>query len=280
MKLGFHVSIAGGFRNVIGRAQQRQCETIQLFTRNPRAWKHKPLDTEDISIFKNDMKTSGIGPVFVHMPYLVNLATTDKTLGKRSLDSLITDLKRSAMIDAPFLIMHIGSAQNMNAGLKRMSHGINRALSRVSNNVTLLLENTTGSGAELGHTFEQLAAISDMVDAKERVGFCFDTCHVFAAGYDLRTTTAYQRTMKAFDRVLGLERLCVIHLNDAKKGLGSRVDRHEHIGKGTIGIDTFSFILNDPQLKGLPKIIETPKKKGPIDYDRMNLNRLRSLISS
>ena len=130
----------------------------------------------------------------------------------------------------------------------------------------------------MGHTFEQLAGISDMVEVKERIGFCLDTCHVFAAGYDLRTKTACQETMQAFDRVIGLDHLRVIHLNDTKKGLGSRIDRHEHIGMGAIGIDAFSFILNDPQLKGIPKILETPKKEGPIDYDRINLNRLRSLI--
>jgi deoxyribonuclease-4 len=143
----------------------------------------------------------------------------------------------------------------------------------------LLLETTAGQGSNLGYTFEQLAQISELVEAKERIGFCFDTCHTFAAGYDISTKKAYRATIQAFDRVLGLERLFAIHLNDAKKGLGSKVDRHEHIGRGAIGIDAFRCIMNDRRLKDVPKILETPKGKDAVDYDRINLNRLRSLVS-
>ena len=276
MKVGFHVSIAGGFHNVKLRAQQRQCETIQLFTRNPRAWKYKSLDQEDISIFKNDMKTSGIGPVFVHLPYLANLATPDKNLRRRSLESLIADLKRSATVDAPFLIMHIGSAKNTKAGLKRMIRGINQALSRVRNDVTLLLENTAGSGAELGHTFDQLQMIIKGVEQRTRIGVVFDTAHAFAAGYDLRTEAAVAKTFTLFDQTIGYERLFLIHLNDSKVECGSRKDRHWHIGQGHIGRG-ISHILHFQPLQHLPFIMETPRTN--LKEDLMNMKTVRKLLS-
>ena len=173
---------------------------------------------------------------------------------------------------------HMGAGEDK--GLERIAQGINTIFDR-SPNITcrLLLEATAGQGSSLGHTFEQLARISDSVERQERIGFCFDTCHVFAAGYDIRGKKAYQGTMQSLDRIIGIDRLCVIHLNDAKKGLAARVDRHEHIGEGKIGIDAFGFIMNDSRLKTVPKILETPKKKGSIDYDRINLNRLRALVS-
>jgi deoxyribonuclease-4 len=275
VKLGFHVSIAGGFRNVVTRAKQHQCETIQLFTRNPRGWKYNPLDKEDISIFKHEIKTSGIGPVFVHMPYLINLATTDKDLLKRSLDSLVTDLKRSAMIGAPFLIMHIGSAQNIDAGIERISRGINRALSRVPGGVKILLENTAGSGAELGHSFEQLRMIIDGVVQNRRIGVVLDTAHAFAAGYDLRTEATVAKTLTAFDQIIGYERLCLIHLNDSKTEYGSYKDRHWHIGKGKIGRGMY-HILHYPALQNLPFIMETPRTN--LKEDMMNMKKARKLL--
>jgi deoxyribonuclease-4 len=165
-------------------------------------------------------------------------------------------------------------------GLGRVALGINKTFDAAAKTTSrLLLETTAGQGSNLGYTFEHLAQISELVEAKDRIGFCFDTCHTFAAGYDLSTKKAYRKTMRAFDNVLGLDRLCAVHLNDAKKGLGSKRDRHEHIGKGAIGIDGFRCIMNDSKLKKVPKILETPKGKGQPDYDRMNLNLLRSLVS-
>ncbi|MCK4941397.1 deoxyribonuclease IV [candidate division WOR-3 bacterium] len=275
MKLGFHVSIAGGFRNVVTRAKERQCETIQLFTRNPRGWKYNPLDAEDISIFKHEMKTSGIGPVFVHMPYLANLATTRKGLLKRSLDSLGTDLKRSALIGAPFLIMHIGSAQNVKTGLERISRSINRVLSRVPSGVKLLLENTAGSGAELGHSFEQLRKIIDKVEQSARIGVVLDTAHAFAAGYDLRTEAAVASTLTLFDQTIGYDRLCLVHLNDSKTECDSHSDRHWHIGKGKIGHGMY-HILHYPALQNLPFIMETPRTN--LKEDLMNMKKVRKLL--
>jgi deoxyribonuclease-4 len=279
--LGAHFSIAGGLHKAVFTASEYGCSALQIFTKNAITWKERRLSSHDIERFDVARKQSGVKSICSHTSYLINLASPERSQYKRSIKALEHELVRSFQLSIPYVIMHPGSHMGTGEdnGLCRIAQGINTIFDRTPNiTCRLLLETTAGQGSNLGYTFEQLAHISDMVEAKERMGFCLDTCHVFVAGYDLRTKTAYQETMQAFDRVIGLDRLCVIHLNDAKKGLGSRIDRHEHIGEGAIGIDAFSFILNDPQLKGLPKILETPKKKGPIDYDRMNLNRLRSLI--
>jgi deoxyribonuclease-4 len=279
--IGAHFSIAGGLHKAVYSAHDYGCTALQIFTKNANAWKERTLTDRDIEQFDVARKKSGIKSICSHTSYLINLASPERSKYERSVKALEYELVRASQLSVPYVIMHPGSHMGTgeDEGLRRIALGINAIFDRTPNiTCRLLLETTAGQGSNLGYTFEQLAHISDMVEARERIGICLDTCHVFAAGYDLRTKTAYQETMQAFDRVIGLDRLCVIHLNDAKKGLGSRIDRHEHIGEGAIGIDAFSFILNDPQLKRLPKILETPKKKGPIDYDRMNLNRLRSLI--
>jgi deoxyribonuclease-4 len=279
--LGAHFSIAGGLHKAVFRASEYRCTALQIFTKNANTWKERRLSAHDIEHFDAARKQSQIRCICSHAAYLINLASPDRQKYKTSIKALEHELVRSSQLSIPYVIMHPGSHMGTgeDEGLRRIAQGINTIFDHTPDIACrLLLETTAGQGSNLGYTFEQLAHISDMVEAKERIGFCLDTCHVFAAGYDLRTKTAYQETMQALDRVIGLDRLCVIHVNDAKKGLGSRIDRHEHIGEGAIGMDAFSFILNDPKIKGLPKILETPKKKGPIDYDRMNLNRLRSLI--
>ena len=279
--LGAHFSIAGGLHKAVFTASEYGCTALQVFTKNASTWKERTLSSHDIEQFDVARKQSGVKSICSHTSYLINLASPERNKYERSVKALEHELVRSTQLSIPYVIMHPGAhmGSGKDKGLHRIAGGINKVFDHVPEaTCQLVLETTAGQGSNLGHTFEQLAHISDMVEAKEKIGFCLDTCHVFAAGYDLRTKTAYQETMQALDRVIGLDRLCVIHLNDAKKGLGSRIDRHEHIGEGAIGIDAFSFILNDPQLKGLPKILETPKKEGPIDYDRMNLNRLRSLI--
>jgi deoxyribonuclease-4 len=277
MRFGFHVSISGGLRKVIARARERQCETIQIFSRNPRGWKYGPLDSDDTSAFMREAKEHDIRPVFVHMPYLVNLASADKRLFERSVGSLIEGLKRCAQIGAPFLILHVGSAPDSNKGLKQMSKGISRALERVSNNVKLLLENTAGSGNELGHDFRQLREIIDGVGCSKRTGVVLDTAHAFAAGYDLRTRDSVWNTISEFDRNVGLNRLFLIHLNDSKTDCGSRRDRHWHIAKGKIGRG-ISHSLHHEALQHLPFIMETPRKD--LKEDQMNMKTVRRLIGS
>ncbi|NVM23873.1 MAG: deoxyribonuclease IV [Desulfobacterales bacterium] len=279
--LGAHLSIAGGLHKAVLTAYEYGCTALQIFTKNANTWKERSLSARDIEQFHLAREQTGISSICSHTSYLINLASPEPSKYERSIMALEQELVRSSQLTIPYVVMHPGSHMGMGQapGLRRIADGIDRVFDRVpAATCRLILETTAGQGSNLGHNFEQLAAISDMVDAKERIGVCLDTCHAFAAGYDLRTKTAYEQTMKTFDTVVGLDHLRVIHLNDAKKGLGSRIDRHEHIGKGEIGIDAFSFILNDSKLKPLPKILETPKKKGPVDYDRINLNRLRSLI--
>lgn len=276
MKIGFHISIAGGFKNVVERAKQRRCETIQLFSRNPRGWKYNPLDQGDVALFKQGVKKEHISPLFVHMPYLPNLASSDTHLFKRSVVSLIEDLMRSEIIGAQFLIMHIGSSKNKPRGIKQMADGISTALSKVNNEVILLLENTAGSGNELGSEFEHIREIIDTVNEPERVGVVLDTAHAFEAGYDLRTQDSVDKTISEFNSVIGLKRLYLIHLNDSKTILGSHSDRHWHIAKGEIG-KGMGYILNHPALHEKPFIMETPRA-GKSD-DLMNMRRVKTLLS-
>jgi deoxyribonuclease-4 len=277
MRLGFHISIADGFDNVVHHAVERKCETVQLFTRNPRCWQYRPLDSEDINIFKKDVISHDIRPVCVHLPYLINLASAQKTLFQRSLAALVEELHRSAMINASFLIMHVGSAQDTSKGLKRISDGINIALARVSNKVMLLLENTAGSGNELGSDFAQLKTILDGVTGATRTGICLDTAHAFAAGYDLRGPAQISHTLNAFDQTIGLHRLHLIHLNDTKAEYGSHKDRHWHIAQGKIG-DGMHHLLHHPALKHLPFIMETPRTG--LKEDIKNMKKVKRLLAT
>jgi deoxyribonuclease-4 len=277
MRFGFHVSIAGGFKNVVRRAAERKCETVQLFTRNPRGWQYRSLDSEDIKIFKKDVISHDISPVFVHVPYLINLASPQRTLYQRSLAALVEDLQRSAMISASFIIMHVGSAQDTHKGLKRISDGINKALARVNNKVALLLENTAGCGHELGSDFAQLKTILDGVTDAARVGICLDTAHAFAAGYDLRGPNQISRTLNVFDRTIGLGHLHLIHLNDTRAECGSHKDRHWHIAQGKIGRG-MHHLLHHPALKHLPFIMETPRSG--LKEDIKNMKKVRQLLAT
>jgi deoxyribonuclease-4 len=211
------------------------------------------------------------------------VASAEKKKRRMSINALKQEMIRSSMLQIPYVILHPGSHMGAGEkeGIRKITEGINEILGTISGLIPrLLLETTAGQGSGLGHTFEQLAEIMAGVKNKERIGVCLDTCHIFAAGYDIRTRDAYERTVETFSTTIGLGRLHVIHLNDAKKGLGCRVDRHEHIGEGLIGLDAFEFIMNDPRFSMVPKIIETPKITGAIDYDQINLDRLRNLVHS
>ncbi len=275
MKIGFHISIAGGFQNVIQRALERKCETVQLFSRNPRAWKYRALDKEDIRLFKKGMEQVQISPLFIHMPYLVNLASSDKVLFQRSVDSLVVEMHRAARMNAHFVIMHIGSSPDEEKGLRSMTKGINRAVQRANNKIILLLENTSKSGHELGYAFTQIKEIIDGVKQNRRIGVVLDTAHAFAAGYPLHTKHGVARTMAEFDEIISIDRLMLVHLNDSKAELGSCRDRHWHIGKGNIG-KGIGYILNHHLLKDKPFIMETPRKN--LQDDLMNLRMVKKLL--
>jgi deoxyribonuclease-4 len=279
--LGAHFSIAGGLYRALHTARDYGCNALQIFTKNASTWREKTLSDEDIEAFDRARQETGIGAIFSHTAYLINLGSPEGTKFDRSCNALALEMERSFQLSIPWVVHHPGAHMGTGEkeGIARIAEGINRVLGESpENGPRLLLETCAGQGSTLGHTFEQLAAIAERVEQSERLGFCVDTCHIFAAGYDLRTETAYQKTVNDFDKVLGLERLKLIHINDAKRKLGSRVDRHHHIGKGKIGALGFSLIMNDSRLAHVPKILETPKKAAGIDWDRRNLAFLSSLV--
>lgn len=279
MRFGFHISIGGGFKKVVEKAIKKQCQTIQLFSRNPRGWEFGQLDKNDVLAFQSAVKDNDISPVFVHMPYLPNLASPNKDLFKKSLQSLIIELQRTEMLGAQFLVMHVGSRLNASEenAIKNVSNGINQAFSKIDNSVILLLENTAGMGSEIGYNFIQIKEIIDRVAEKDRVGIVIDTAHIFEAGYPIHTKEGLNKMLKECDELIGLKRLHLLHLNDSKTDLGSRIDRHWHIGEGKIGLDGFKNIVNHPLLKHLPGIMETPRKDDKEDLKNMKV--IKSLVT-
>lgn len=278
MRFGFHISISGGFSKVVERAVARKCETIQLFSRNPRGWKLTPLGTDDVKIFRREIEGAGISPVFVHMPYLPNLATSEAQLKLKSVEALRQDLERTEALGSQFLILHVGSRKaipQMEA-LSNVAKAINEGLSRITNTVKLLLENTAGMGSEVGSRFEEIGEILKRVKYPDRTGVCLDTAHAYEAGYDISTEEGLEATLIELDELVGLDRVHVLHLNDSKTPLGSRVDRHWHIGEGFIGIEGFGRIVNHPKLCRLPGIMETPR--ADTEDDMRNMKIVRSLV--
>lgn len=278
--LGAHQSIAGGVEMSLARGQQVGCDTIQIFVKSPNRWASKPLAEENVRAFREAVAESGIWPVFAHALYLINLATPDDALWNKSVAALADDLERSEQLGLPGLVIHPGSHRGSGeqAGIARIAAALDEVHLRLPGyQVQVWLETTAGQGDHLGYTFEQLQAMIERVGLPERLGVCFDTAHAFAAGYELRTREGYDATWGEFDTALGLSCLKAIHLNDSKKELGSRVDRHEHIGQGLLGLEPFRFLVNDPKFRGIPMTLETDK--GPdLAEDVENLNLLRRLI--
>jgi deoxyribonuclease-4 len=277
VRVGVHVSIAKSIDKAVDRALGKGCDTFQIFTRNPRGWKIKELTAIEAKRFAEKVEHSGIFPPVDHMPYLPNLAAPTDDVYKRSVASLIEELRRSDALHIPYLVTHLGSHRGYGkaGGFQRIVDAINTAFNEVDNGVMLLLENTAGTKNSMGGTFEDIRHIMNHIEHKERIGICFDTCHGFVAGYELRTEESLKATMQHFDEVIGLEHLKLIHLNDAKAGLNSRLDRHEHIGLGYIGEDAFRMILKEEHFKELPMILETPvdNRRG----DSENIQKVREL---
>lgn len=279
MNLGAHVSIAGGLARACERGRDAGGDVIQMFVKNERQWRARPLADPEIAAFRRARADCGIRIAFAHDTYLINLASTDTVLWEKSVDAFVEELERCEALGLAFLVTHPGSPGKApeSEGIRRMAEGLGTALRRTRGfAVRVLLETNAGQGRCLGWRFQQLRAILDRLAEPERVGFCFDTCHVFAAGYDLSTPGGYEDTMEAFDRAVGLRRLEAFHLNDSKKGLGSRVDRHEHIGRGEIGREAFRRLMRDPRFRHVPKVIETPKEG---NMDAINLALLRRLAA-
>jgi len=278
MRFGFHISIAGGFSRIIERAEARGCETIQFFSRNPRGWNYSPLNKNEVKAFRSSVQSSPLSPIFLHLPYLPNIASSRSKFYKRSIRSITTDLQRAEDLGADYLIIHIGHRMESSEdqAIEAVSQGIDQAFEKVKNAVLLLLENTAGQGTEVGYTFDQIKKIIDRVSDHERMGVCLDTAHSFEAGYDLSNKDGIERTLEAFDQTLGLRRLRLLHLNDSKTPLGSRKDRHWHIGEGHIGREGFRCLVNHPLLSHLPGIMETPRKDTIEDLKNMKV--IRSLV--
>ena len=277
MRFGFHISIAQGVSTVIEKAQKARCETIQLFSRNPRGWNYKSLPPEEIERFKARLQQSNISPCVLHLPYLPNLASAAPDLYAKSADSLCADLARAETLTIPFVVAHVGKRLELSEGraVARVAAAINRSLKKVPNDVMILLENTAGQGTELGANFAELGEILSRVDDRRRVGVCLDVAHAFQAGYDVSTQKGLDETLDEFDRLIGLKHLHLLHLNDSKTPLGSHADRHWHIGKGHIGLEGFRNIVNHPLLVHLPGIMETPRADEK--DDRRNMRVVRRL---
>jgi deoxyribonuclease-4 len=274
------MSISGGVDKAIDRGQEVGCETIQIFTRTPRQWKMREFSEEEVENFKRKREETRINPVFAHDTYLINLGSPDEELWRRSIAVFEDELARCDALGLPFLVVHPGShvGQGEKAGLARIAEALSLVLAKKPGyRAQILLEITAGQGHTLGYSFQQLARLIELTENGERLGICFDTCHAFVAGYEIRTPEGYDTTFNELNELIGLERLKAFHLNDAKGDLGSRLDRHQHIGKGYLGLEPFRMLLNDERFRGLPMVLETPK--GPeMEKDIENLRVLRSLI--
>ena len=293
-RLGAHLSIGGGLPRAVDRAVVSRCETLQIFTKSAGQWRARPLPDAEIEEFRARVKASGVRPVFAHNSYLINVAAANPLLRRQSLDALWEEILRAESLGLDGLIMHPGSytSGTERDGLRLIADALGELLSRRRLKTMILLEHTAGQGTNLGHRFEHLAAILDGVRWSKKVGVCLDTCHLVAAGYDITHERGYRDTFRQLDAAVGLDRIRAFHLNDSKKPCGSRVDRHEHIGKGCLGLETFRRLLNDRRFKESPMLLETPKDdererrgstRAPLEidpYDAMNLAVLRSLIAS
>jgi len=279
--LGAHFSIAKGLHNALYEAKAIKCNTLQIFTQSSNAWKQRILTQKEIKLFEQAKITTGIKAIASHTSYLINLAGYEKKKHGMSVHALKQELMRSSMLGIPFVVLHPGShmGKGEKEGINRIAESINNIFAKTPDiSSRLLLETTAGQGSSIGHTFERLASILDLVENKEKMGICLDTCHIFAAGYDIRNIKSYRKTINLFDNIIGINHLYFIHLNDSKKELGTRIDRHEHIGQGFIGLKAFKCFMNDKRFENIPKIIETPKEDAACNYDKTNLSKLRTLV--
>lgn len=280
MQFGAHESIAGGVFNAIFKGKQATCDTIQMFNKSNSQWRAKKLESKEVDQFFAAIEETGVTVACSHSSYLINIASPDKALNTKSYNSLKEEMERCNLLKIPNLVLHPGShvGTGEEVGMDAIVANLNKLFDELeSNTVTLCLEATAGQGTNLGYKFEQLAYMIDKVEDKDHMGVCLDSCHIFAAGYPLVDPKDYKKTMKSFDDIVGVDRLKVFHLNDSLKDIGQKRDRHEHIGKGFIGLEGFRNIVNDPKLKKVPMVLETPKGDD-LKEDIENLKILRGLV--
>ncbi len=285
-KFGSHLSISGGLENAVYAAQKLGFDTVQIFSKNSNQWKAAPLTDESVEKFRNALETTGIVQPLIHDSYLINLATPKSDLLEKSIEAFANELIRASRLGVDRVVMHPGATtgDTIENGLKRVADSFDQILKTVPQDVMILIETTAGQGSCLGRTFEEISAIREQSQFPDRLGVCVDTCHIFAAGYDIRTRREYEKVFDDFDRVIGLKHLKAFHLNDSVKDLGSRVDRHAHLGLGKIGAEPFGFIVRDSRFAELPMYLETPKGDTEIngeivDWDSVNLSVLRGFCS-
>jgi len=285
LRIGAHMSIAGGVSKAVERALVHGCEALQIFTKNANQWRGKPLDPAEVRLFRERLEQTNITPVVSHASYLINLATTFPALREQSMAAFVDELDRAEALGLLGVVIHPGTctAGPDDEALRLIADAIREAFkARPRGKTMVLLEHTAGQGRTLGHRFEHLAAIIRHLRGSKRVGVCLDTCHLVASGYDITTETGYRDTFEHFERSVGLERLKAFHGNDSKRPCGSRVDRHEHIGQGCIGLEPFRMLLRDARFEGLPILIETEKthgaeRKGAIVADPLDVRNLETL---
>ncbi|MGE0449223.1 MAG: deoxyribonuclease IV [Vicinamibacterales bacterium] len=282
--LGAHMSVAGGLPRAIERAVAHDCRALQIFSKNASQWRGRPLPPEEVHEFRQRARGARLHTVVSHASYLINLAAEERTLAERSLEAMRDELDRADALGLMGVVLHPGchTASDRAAGLTRVAQRLGGLLDRRgAGGARILIEHTAGQGTSLGACFEEIAAILREAEHHPGLGVCLDTCHLLAAGYDIATADGYARTFDSFERVVGLDRLKVFHLNDSKKPVGSRVDRHEHIGKGYVGLGAFERLLNDSRFAHLPMLLETPKgagkATGPISVDPADAQNLRTL---
>ncbi len=285
--LGAHMSIAGGIRRAVDRAREVEATALQVFVKSARQWRMAPLDAEESEAFRDAATEAGLGNhLLAHASYLINLASPSDELWQRSIEALGAEIDRCAELKIPRLVVHPGShgGAGVESGLRRVTRALDRVCAprgkkaaKRRSRVRVLLEITAGQGNVLGADFDELATVLDRARCAERLGICFDTCHALAAGHEFRDARSYRATFRRIERVVGVHRLEAFHLNDSKNPLGSRRDRHEHIGRGEVGLEAFRLILNDPRFRSLPMVLETPKG-ADLSEDRINLGVLREMI--
>jgi len=275
--LGAHTSIAGGVFNAIYSGTEIGCEVVQIFSKNQMQWRGRPLASEEVERFHYAVAETGIYPMAVHDSYLINLASPNPLIYRKSLEAVTDELQRCETLRIPYLVMHPGShlGQGEQKGLEQLADALRQCYEKAGVvNTAVLLETTAGQGSNLGYTFEQLRYLIDRSKLEEKIGVCLDTCHIFAAGYDLRNKKVWENSKQNFDQIIGLEKLKIIHANDSKRELGSRVDRHARIGEGRIGLKGFSILIKDPDLKNIPFILEIP---GGEEAYREDIQLLRTI---
>jgi len=280
MLLGAHLSVAGGVDKAFDRAENLDCTSFQIFTKSNRQWKAKPLESQVIDRYHQRQAETDIEPVVCHASYLINIGASDGTVWDKSVNALLIELERCEQLKIPYLVLHPGAhmEQGVETGIARVVQALDLVHQRQPDYaVKIALEITAGQGTVLGSSFQEIAQMLADCQQSERLAVCFDTCHALVAGYEFRTPASYQTMIDEFDRVIGLDRLKVIHVNDSEKDLGSHVDRHAHIGEGCIGLEPFGYFLNDSRFKKVPFLLETPKDDDPGD-DIRNLEKLRALI--